>query len=124
MADKKTDFNRNELVPINISRRIWPRSFRYRGKRVYEIEDTYFGHVEFFETWDPLKVPKDTHDRLHVVTPKDEYRIDLIAEEHYDNWLLWWVIAAANDVFDPIRDLTIGTVLRIPSLMRVFSEVE
>ena len=42
--------------------------------------------------------------------------MDLIAKEHYDDETLWWVIAWANRVKNPITDMFIGQQLAIPDL--------
>jgi len=43
-------------------------------------------------------------------------RIDLISYIHYDTVDLWWLIAQVNDVIDPITELYMGRVLRIPAV--------
>lgn len=43
-------------------------------------------------------------------------RIDLISYIHYETVDLWWLIAQVNDIVDPITELYMGRVLRIPAI--------
>jgi hypothetical protein len=63
----------------------------------------------------PVTVPKSRKDRHHRVTDDDAKRIDLLAWRFYGDPALWWVIAEANAVLNPL-DLEAGRVLRIPAL--------
>jgi nucleoid-associated protein YgaU len=39
-----------------------------------------------------------------------------IAYTQYGDASKWWEIADANDIFNPLFDLTVGTLLNIPTL--------
>ena len=71
------------------------------------------------ETTEPVKVPTSPTDTFHIVTKKDENRLDLIAWQYYGNSLLWWVIAEASDIVDPF-DVPRDTVLRVPDKSTIF----
>lgn len=89
------------------------RSNRYRKCPVYvdvDSQDYVIGTRSVDE------IPKSTLDTYHKVTSYEAYRLDLIAYRYYNNALLWWVIAQANDIYDPFTDVTPGTILRIPNL--------
>lgn len=45
-----------------------------------------------------------------------EGRIDMISYIHYRTTSLWWLIALANDIMNPIEDIKTGDVLKIPSI--------
>lgn len=51
----------------------------------------------------------------YVVTASDENRIDIIAHRVYGKASMWWAIAYASNLKDPLT-LPIGTVLLIPSI--------
>ena len=53
-------------------------------------------------------------DNYHQVTAYDQFRLDLIAYRYYLSTDYWWIIATANNLFDPFN-LVIGSILRIPS---------
>ncbi len=67
------------------------------------------------ETMRGRVVRESDEDRFHVVTSGEVNRIDLISFRYFNDVRLWWVIAAANNLIDPM-DLEPGTVLRIPSM--------
>lgn len=53
----------------------------------------------------------------HVVTPRQQYRPDLLSYDLYGSSNYWWTIVLLNrdQLKDPIRDLKAGTVLRVVS---------
>lgn len=48
-----------------------------------------------------------------------EYRPDLIANFHYGDPNLWWIITTANKIFHPLKELTTDRNLKIPSPSQV-----
>jgi hypothetical protein len=75
-----------------------------------------FVTVDGFEFWDLDDLPTirpQTDDILYRVRQTD--RIDLLANQHYGNPVLWWVIAVANDMEILPTALNIGETIRIPS---------
>ncbi len=48
-----------------------------------------------------------------------QHRLDLIANDVYGDVNLWWIIADANAIIDPMTELAAGTKIRIPSKERV-----
>lgn len=48
------------------------------------------------------------------------YRPDLISLKFYGNFHMGWLIALHNDFLDPIRDFTIGRLIKIPDLDSYF----
>jgi hypothetical protein len=71
---------------------------------------------EGVEFWDTLVLPNTTvrvDDIVHKVESGD--RIDIIAQRYYQDPVLWWVIAWANDLEILPTDLKEGEDILIPS---------
>lgn len=69
--------------------------------------------------WDMLIVPKNSNS--FVVTAAEENRIDLIATKVYGSAGLYWVICYANNIADPLTEITVGRLLTIPDLASLFT---
>ena len=65
------------------------------------------------------ETPQDT---VHTVKYNEVCRLDLLAYNYYNNALLWWVIAEANNIVDPFIEIKEGTQLRIPSIEGLYAE--
>lgn len=63
------------------------------------------------------------NDNFHKVTLADENRLDIISFRYYNTPDLWWVIALANNIANPRRNVTIGTNLRIPAIDQLYRTV-
>jgi hypothetical protein len=48
-------------------------------------------------------------------------RVDLLSNDIYGTPDLWWIICDCNNIQDPLKDLTIGSTLRIPSFDRILT---
>lgn len=86
---------------------------RYRTCDILKDIDT---GASLLSTREINAIPESNTDKFHVVKSHEVTRLDLIAHTYYNNALMWWVIAQANDIYDPISEIPIGTTLRIPSL--------
>ena len=107
-ADKIVDQYSIRTTTIN-------RTSRYRKlDRILNDQDE-----RYVETSEPITIPKSPTDTFHIVTMKDENRLDLISWQYYGNVLLWWVIAEASDIIDPFN-VPKDTVLRIPDKSTIF----
>lgn len=62
-----------------------------------------------------LKDKSSEYDEIYEVPVEHEHRLDLISYKFYGTATLDWAIADANNLSDPIKDVTVGTKLRIPS---------
>lgn len=53
----------------------------------------------------------------HVVTPRQQYRPDLLSYDLYGSSSYWWTIVMLNRnaIKDPIRDLKTGTLIKVIS---------
>lgn len=69
--------------------------------------------VQFFDVLTLPSIPVQPDDLIHVVQQSD--RIDNIAVKYYGDPVLWWVIAAVNDIELPPFGMEVGARLRIPS---------
>jgi nucleoid-associated protein YgaU len=68
-----------------------------------------------YQYWSPFvgrDIPASDADISHPVASRD--RLDSLAKSYYGDHRLWWVIAQANDLDDPVSALHIGVTLRIP----------
>lgn len=90
---------------------------RFRDSKIYVDEN---GNV-FYETYEVRVIPYSEGDIYHEVTAGEEGRLDLLAFDYYGNPALWWIIAEANDIVVPIKDVYAGLVLRVPDPSSVFS---
>ena len=57
----------------------------------------------------------DNNSTVHVVTPNEAFRPDIIAYEHYGSEKYSWVILAANNLMTPY-DLVKGMKIILPSI--------
>ena len=88
------------------------KSVNSRYKDLWRIEDSE-GNI-YIETSESFSIPEKSDDYYFVVTPKYENRLDLVSHKYYQTPLLWWVIAEASNIFNPLS-VPCGTTLRIPS---------
>ena len=66
------------------------------------------------ETYDKIEIPISESDSYCEIDPSNEDRLDLVSHAYYGTPLLWWVIAEASNILNPL-DVPVGTVVRIPS---------
>jgi len=55
-------------------------------------------------------------DDYYMVKQQFIGRIDLISYDVYGTVDLWWLILLRNNIIDPINDIEVGDVLKIPSI--------
>ena len=99
----------------------------YSGPRSYEHTSRYGKYRQIVdnginrtETFNQTFVDKSDKDRFHTVTMAQENRLDIIANIHYKDASLWWVIALANELVDPMI-VKPGSILRIPPLISLYN---
>lgn len=66
-------------------------------------------------------VPPADDDQLVEVTQGWEGRLDLLSADFYGTPELWWVLAEANQMIDPLGEVRLGAQIRVPRLDRVFN---
>lgn len=93
------------------------RGSRYNNLRIITDLDT---KIKFLETYERREIPESPDDYFHTVQPHEEYRLDLIAHQYYKNALLWWVIASANNMTNPLIGPKSGDIIRIPSIRTLY----
>lgn len=93
------------------------RSDRYRDCK--QLLDKETGEV-LLATRDIKDIPVKSSDIYHSVKSNEVNRLDLLAHVYYKNPLLWWVIAQANNIYDPYADIEPGTILRIPDIETLY----
>lgn len=93
------------------------RSDRYKDCVI--LEDVETGEV-LLSTRIPVDIYARPDDKYHRVNIHETTRLDILAHQYYKNPLLWWVIAQANDIYDPFISLEPGTLIRIPSLESLY----
>lgn len=77
--------------------------------------------IEFWEVMDIPEYRPRPDDIQHSVVDGD--RIDLLGQLYYQDPVLGWVILWANGIEIAPLELTVGTVLTIPSLDYVRSRI-
>lgn len=71
-----------------------------------------------------LKLEAGEDDTFVTITQEMVQRPDLIAQTFYGNTEYWWVIYEFNGIRDPLFELKLGQILRIPALDRVLAAIE
>ena len=86
---------------------------RYRDT----AERTYEGK-KCFELWErPFEVNFMIENSIHHRVVESEVgRLDLLAYAYFDNVKFWWILAAVNELSNPLRDMFPGQVIYIPNL--------
>ena len=76
--------------------------------------------------WDTFQfrptVVETTDDLYHTLTAGEIGKLDVVSHYYYGTPELWWVIAAANGILNPLR-VPAGTRLRIPAIDVVYRDV-
>lgn len=72
----------------------------------------------------PLVLAEDSGDIFVEITQDLVNRPDLVAFKSYGDADLWWVIYEFNGIRDPLFDLKMGQILRIPRLERVLAAID
>jgi len=62
-------------------------------------------------------------DTLVVVTQEYLHRPDLLSSKVYGTPDLWWAIYEFNNIRDPLFDIKLGQILRIPDINRLLKAI-
>ena len=92
---------------------------RYSGR----IIDENRAKNNFLKLRESLDLTEDAGDDFVEVTDELRKRPDLLAWRAYGDHSLWWVIYEFNEIRDPLFEITIGQILRIPQKNRVFEAI-
>ena len=101
----------NQRTPFN------PIS-RYQNHRKITVEGTLA-----LETWNEPTIEPQATDKFHKVHRGEQHRIWLVSHRVYGIANLWWVIAMANGLKDPVSEVKVGRLLRIPDRDYIMSKV-
>lgn len=93
-----------------------PLTSRYSGSSVVSFLS---GLDPFISPWNAIRITADPTDTIMSVTMGMAGRLDIISLRKYGTELLWWAIASANDIINPIEQPVAGDKIRIPMLPRV-----
>ena len=88
---------------------------RLQFSTLYNVDN-----VEFWGIRPIIEAEEKADDQFHTVVQDD--RIDKLAHDYMGDSALWWIIADYNDLFF-CHDLEIGSVLRIPQISTVRTEI-
>jgi hypothetical protein len=91
------------------------KNSRYNNRVVENDRDGQ----QFITLRQPLNLEHSSGDIFVTINQELTQRPDLIAFRAYGDSTLWWVIYEYNDISDPLFELQIGQILRIPELSRV-----
>lgn len=87
---------------------------RYKAFKAYMTrENVYLENPSYIE------VPEHPDDTFFLVTGPYVDRLDLISHKFYNESKLWWVIAEANQIINPL-EVPINSLLRIPAKSTLF----
>jgi len=108
-----------EDLPVeNITKKFLQTS-RYKHTNIYEGPDDSF----YYGVWKVPTIEENPLDTFYTVKFSETRRLDKIADLHYGNINLWWIIALANNILDPFSELTVGDIIRVPNLAYIISKI-
>ena len=77
---------------------------------------------EYDYLWNNLSKFKTNYPlRYYRVESKDLMRPDIISYKIYGTIGYWWLILALNGIQDPLHDLTVGLLLKIPNVLDIYN---
>lgn len=98
-----------------LENREYEKTSRYQILRVL-LND----NQRYLETYNQVKIPESDNDTYHIVSFNEEGRLDIIANNYYNDPSFWWILAVANQMIDPF-DFKKGVMIRIPPITSVAS---
>lgn len=88
---------------------------------------TQGGTVDVYPTkvgwWERRNLKKDDTDIFIEIQPGEDRRPEIIAWNVYQRPNLAWVVLQFNNIVDVETELTIGKVIRLPSLRRLTLDI-
>jgi hypothetical protein len=99
-------------------------NFKETSRYSRAIVTTNRSNKQFILLRRPINLSPDQGDTFFEVTQEVLKRPDLIAQTFYGNPEYWWVIYEFNGIRNPLFDLKLGQVLRIPALDRVLEAIQ
>lgn len=75
--------------------------------------------IFYWDIWNRVQELKDAQESFnykeHTIISTEVGCLDIVAQYYYNNERLWWIIAAFNNLIDPVSDMYVGQKLKIPS---------
>ena len=90
-----------------------------RYKNCHLLKDKATGEV-LLSTREIVEIPVHPRDTYHRVQSHEVSRLDMLAHQYYNNPLLWWILAQANNIYDPFELLEPGALIRIPNIETLY----
>lgn len=90
-----------------------PFTSRYANTPIYTDAGS-----SFRSTYNQKRVEPSDSDKIVLVKAEDAGRLDLIAARVYGDPKMYWVIAEANYITNPISEVIAGMEIRIPPAQR------
>jgi hypothetical protein len=59
--------------------------------------------------------------KYYRVEERDAMRPDLISYKIYGTIGYWWLIMSVNGIQNPLKDIVVGTLLKIPSALDIYA---
>lgn len=92
---------------------------RYTNGNTFKTRDD----KDFIVLRRPLNLEMADNDVFITIDQSLLFRPDLISNNAYGTSELWWVIYEFNSIKDPLFDMRIGQILRIPDKTRVLEAI-
>jgi len=108
-----------EDLPVSDVQKTFADTSRYKNTDIFQGSDGAY----YYGVWNVPKIDEQPQDVYYTVQAGEPRRLDKIAYNQYGNYLLWWIIALANNIADPFTELEVGQVIRIPYLPYIYSKV-
>lgn len=85
------------------------------------------GETDIFQNrlgwWERREIVQDDNDVRFVLESQHEGRPDIIAYEQWGKPKLAWLVLQYNTILDPTTELVKGKTIRLPSEVRVTTEI-
>jgi hypothetical protein len=59
-------------------------------------------------------------ESYYRITEPDLLRPDLISYQYYNTVDFWWVIMLVNNIQNPLTDLEIGMLIKVPNILDIY----
>lgn len=90
---------------------------------------TNFYNVETVDTFNELDFLHNSLSEFTMEYPPAYYRVNgidlmrpfLISDKHYGTISFWWIIMLVNNISNPLVDMEVGQILKIPSKLDIYA---
>lgn len=94
-------------------------NFKKNTRYTNGVVDTNRSNQNFLILRNSLNLKQATGDVFVTITADIANRPDLISFKAYGSPEFWWIIYEFNNLRDPLFDLQIGQIIRLPSIDRI-----